>query len=68
MWFHLLLTSAATMEPFLLAVGAAVGGEVGPFIRGLSEDLEEAPVVEDGAVVAAAELVAGRTPPDCFTE
>ena len=57
MWFHLLL-SAAT-EPFLLVVIAAKG-EVGPLVRGLSDDLEDAPVEVDDA-----ELVTGA-PPDCF--
>lgn len=60
-WLHLLLS--ATTEPFLLVV-IADGGEVGPLVRGLSEDdLAEPPAVEDDAT---AELVV--VPPDCFTE
>ena len=54
---HLLLSAAMGL---LLVVGAG-GGEVGPLVRGLSEDLEGAPA-EDAAVL----LVTVR-PPDCFT-
>ena len=52
------MLSAAT-EPFLLVVVAAEG-EVGPLVRGLSDDLEDAPVEDDDA-----ELVT-ETPADCF--